>query len=567
MGRQMKIAIIDGYTDEPAGLGVPPYIDIYPRYIAGAIWSIEKSAEIHYITVDQLREQLLKYFKLLEKMDIVIFIAGVIVPGKYIGGKPIELDELKKWPLLLQKPIKILVGPAARFGFGIEGGKIAIRPKEFENFFDIVVRGDPELVIYNFLKMRKSLENINPYLIKKDYKLTSIFAKKGAKIVKQHPNYKKNLIVEIETYRGCPRWVSGGCSFCIEPSYGKVIFRKPKEIVEEIRELYRNGVKNFRLGRQADFFTYLAKNINIEEYPKPNPNAIEKLFSMIHYAAPRISTLHIDNVNPSTIYYHKEESIKIIKIILKYHTSGDVAAFGIESADPTVIKQNNIGIFPEQALEAIKIVNKYGSIRGPNGLPELLPGINFVLGLLGETRKTLEYNITFLKEILRNNLMIRRVNIREVLTLPSTRMWNIGAKIVEKNSKYYTSFKKWVREKFDNTMLKRIVPKLTILRDLYVEKYFENYSIARQAASYPLLVYVTEKIPLWKKIDVVVVDHKSRSIIAIPYPLNLNTASPISLKKIPGISKKQYAYILRHRPFKTFEEIKIDSNLKKYLTL
>ena len=146
-------------------------------------------------------------------------------------------------------------------------------------------------------------------------------------------------------------------------------------------------------------------------------------------------------------------------------------------------------------------------------------------------------------------------------------MWNIGAKIVEKNSKYYTSFKKWVREKFDNIMLKRIVPKLTILRDLYVEKYFENYSIARQAASYPLLVYVTEKIPLWKKIDVVVVDHKSRSIIAIPYPLNLNTASPISLKKIPGISKKQYAYILRHRPFKTFEETKIDNNLKKYLTL
>ncbi len=30
-----KITILDCYTDEPAGLGVPPYLGTYPRYLAG----------------------------------------------------------------------------------------------------------------------------------------------------------------------------------------------------------------------------------------------------------------------------------------------------------------------------------------------------------------------------------------------------------------------------------------------------------------------------------------------------------------------------------------------------
>ena len=29
------ILIVDCYTDEPAGLGVPPYLGVYPRYLYG----------------------------------------------------------------------------------------------------------------------------------------------------------------------------------------------------------------------------------------------------------------------------------------------------------------------------------------------------------------------------------------------------------------------------------------------------------------------------------------------------------------------------------------------------
>ena len=49
----MIITIIDCYTDEPAGLGVPPYIGTYPRYIYGSI--IESGNSGYYITIDDLR--------------------------------------------------------------------------------------------------------------------------------------------------------------------------------------------------------------------------------------------------------------------------------------------------------------------------------------------------------------------------------------------------------------------------------------------------------------------------------------------------------------------------------
>ena len=46
----MSYTILDCYTDEPAGLGVPPYLGTYPRYIAGYL-----DEAIKYLTIDDLR--------------------------------------------------------------------------------------------------------------------------------------------------------------------------------------------------------------------------------------------------------------------------------------------------------------------------------------------------------------------------------------------------------------------------------------------------------------------------------------------------------------------------------
>jgi len=176
-----RVLILDGYTDEPAGLGVPPYIDVYPRYIAGAIWSIDKSICIKYITVDEARKDVHNFLRTAQEYDLIIVVAGVTVPGKYLGGTPIKLEELEQWFKIISKPIKILVGPAAKFGIGIEGGKVAELPNRVKENFDTIVKGDPELYVYELLKY--GIERANPYIIRENYKLTNRFAIIGAKIV------------------------------------------------------------------------------------------------------------------------------------------------------------------------------------------------------------------------------------------------------------------------------------------------------------------------------------------------------------------------------------------------
>ncbi|HIP63552.1 MAG TPA: radical SAM protein, partial [Archaeoglobus profundus] len=101
----MKIAILDGYVDEPSCLGVPPYLAPYPRYIYGMLK--ELGFNTLYITIDQFRKNP-ELERKLENFDLVIIIAGIAVPGKYLGGNPLSLKELK---FILKRPRKILVGP------------------------------------------------------------------------------------------------------------------------------------------------------------------------------------------------------------------------------------------------------------------------------------------------------------------------------------------------------------------------------------------------------------------------------------------------------------------------
>ncbi len=505
----MRVVILDGYTDEPAGLGVPPYIDVYARYIAGAVWAADPRATVYYYTIDEARRNFSVFIKRAVESDFLIVIAGVVVPGRYLGGRPLTLEELLRLPRIITGPRKVLVGPAARFGFW-ESGKRVVSAREIAGLYDVVVRGDAELVVYEI--MRRGVESVNPFRVRRNYELTSKFAVLGARIVLQHPNHGLNLIAEIETFRGCARWVSGGCSFCIEPRYGRVQMRPVESIVDEVRALYALGVRGFRLGRQSDILVYGSREVNYKEFPSPNPEALNELFMRIRGAAPSVRVLHVDNANPMTIALHAEAAEMALRAILRWHTPGDVLAFGVESVDPVVIRENNLGVEPEAVLEAVRIANRVGSKRGWNGFPELLPGLNFVLGLLGETRDTLRRNKEFLERILREKLLVRRVNIREVAVLEGTRLSSIK-KWSSPARRNYRGFKLWVRRSFDTVMMRRLFPKGLVLRRLYVEGYSEDGRLyARPPASYPVTVFLEEKAPLWSVVDVEVTGYGARSL-------------------------------------------------------
>jgi len=550
----LKVSILDGYVDEPTCLGVPPYISPYPRYIAGAVWNFNSHAQIFYVTIDQIRNDN-SLLNVLSKSDVIIVIAGMSVPGRYLSGFPVSPNEINSILINIKKPVKLLCGPAARYGFGMSGGKKTRVAETVSDVFDFIVRGDGEIVLSDLLENKFDFNNVDSSKCREKASVIRGLALKGSNIVSQHPFFPDYLIAEIETYRGCPRSIVGGCSFCSEPSKGLPDFRLIDDIVSEIQNLYNNGVRHFRLGNQPCIFSYMAKDAGKKEFPMPNPDALESLFRKIRMVAPDLKTLHIDNANPGILARYPEECKRIAKTIVRYHTSGDVAALGVESADPVVIKKNNLKASADEVFSAIKILNDVGSKRGNNGMPELLPGLNFVFGLEGESKHTFQLDFDFLKKILDENLLLRRINLRQVIPIPGTRMFRTGTKIVLKHKREFQRFKRQVREIIEQPMLKRILPMGTVLKNVFTEVQKGKVTFGRQIGSYPLLVGIPGVLPLHDFLNVNIIDYGYRSITGIPFPLDINSASRETIEAIPGIGKKRAMRILESRPFKDGKQL------------
>ncbi|MGY5865051.1 MAG: radical SAM protein [Candidatus Thorarchaeota archaeon] len=537
-----RVALVDGYVDEPTCLGVPPYVSIYPRYISGSIWTKSPQTEILYNTIDQVRESFRRAQQLWTKTDLIILIAGMIVPGKYVGGTPISVREAKELfsvPELEDIP-KVLVGPWARFGCGLQGGKLALSSEVLTPPFDHIIRGDPELVIAEALESGNDFESIDLDLTRKGVEEIEDFVKRGVSIVNQHPGFSnRHIICEIESYRGCPRFLTGGCSFCVEPSYGPPQQRTPDAIAGEIQVLYEQGIRAFRIGHQADLFTYGSKEMSEVEFPTPNPDAIEELFSKIRNSAPDLDVLHIDNVNPGTVARHPQESRQVAKSIMKYHTPGDVAAFGVESTDPEVIRRNNLKANVDEVIEAVRILNEVGGTREPWGLPHLLPGINLLYGLPGESKKTLDYNMDFLKQILEEGLIVRRINVRQVIGLPGTGMKQDSGKRIKRNQ--FFKHREEIRDTIDIEMIQRVAPLGTVIKSVFVDGMTGNSYLLRPLGTYPLLCHMPAGTDEGAPRDVFVVDHGPRSLTVLPYPFYVRQASLTQWKSLPGIGAKRAA--------------------------
>ncbi len=507
-----RAVILDGYVDEPTCLGVPPYISPYPRYVAGALLSHDKNIDVVYYTIDEARESRKDFLSVCSRSDLVIMIGGTVVPGKYLSGKPATIKDFIFFSSLIEEPLKVIGGPVARFGAVSEGGKASLEISKYKGFFDFIVSGDLEAFIKDLLDEGPEKAETSLYLKRTDLGDIPIT---GSTIVKQHPFYPY-VICEIETYRGCPRYIVGGCSFCTTPFYGKPDFRDQKEICREVKALYENNIKFFRLGCQADLLTFKGFNIGEAEFPKPNVEALKKLYVGVRRVAPKLEVLHMDNANPGTIANWPLESREILKIIVEMGTPGDVAALGVESSDERVIRENNLKTSPEESFFAIKLINEVGSRRGWNGLPRLLPGINFVHGLKGETKETFIKNFEFLKRILENGLLVRRINIRQVMVFKGTPMYRFGLKNVFKHKKVFWKWRKRIREEIDLPMLRKVLPKGTILRRVFTEKKGDGYTFGRQLGTYPLIVKIKGNLKLREFVDVRVQTHSYRSIKGVP---------------------------------------------------
>jgi radical SAM superfamily enzyme with C-terminal helix-hairpin-helix motif len=187
----------------------------------------------------------------------------------------------------------------------------------------------------------------------------------------------------------------------------------------------------------------------------------------------------------------------------------------VESFDPDVVIANNLNCAYDMAFDAIATLNRIGGVRGANGCHALLPGINILLGLLGETPETLEKNFAALKRILDEGWLIRRINIRQVVPFPGTVLCEkLGGKPLRANRRYYSEWIDKVRREIDVPMLQRLFPVGTILRDLCSEVHNGNTTFMRQIGSYPILVAVRERLPLNEFFNVRIVGYMRRSLLA-----------------------------------------------------
>ncbi|MCG7844115.1 MAG: radical SAM protein [Methanomassiliicoccales archaeon] len=514
-----EVLILDGYIDEPGSLGVPPYVHPLARAVFGAIR--DAGGNPHYFTVDHWRSG-----RAFPRTDMMVVLSGMSVPGRYLRGMPASRREL----------LQLIDGYP---GETVLGGPAALDPGLKDRFhhahyldaasavFDLLDKG--------MAKDRwREMEEWNRWMML------------GADCVLSHPDHPQPLIAEMETYRGCIRFVNGGCSFCVEPLKGRPVCREPEAIVAEARALRERGVVNFRLGAQTCIISYKAE-LDGTDCPRPNPDALERLLSGISALEPNI--LHVDNANPAVMARHPQETELILRSLVRHCTPGNVLALGMETADPDVVRMNNLTAEPEEVLWSVRTINRLGRERGSNGLPYLLPGINVLVGLEGEVPKTLELNLRFLKGILDEGLLLRRINIRQVIPVRREFPQTVSHSA-------FLKFKGKVRNDIDRPMLERLVPIGTVLRDVYTEMKSGKVTFGRQIGSYPLLVGIAHPVELDRFVDVAVVGHGFRSISAVAFPLNVNTCHITALESLPGLGRKRAIRLFRARPMKGEEDLR-----------
>lgn len=569
----MRVGILDGYVDEPANFGVPPYIAPQPRYVYGAVRAA--GADAVYVTIDQYRKDAEARARLRACGAIVLY-ASALVPGKYLRGRPVDFDEA----LLLAKknPKKVLLGGGcAVYGFSQGGGlaprsrnvlkpyllglstldtdaylwdylhgRFSAREAREQSFEEYGVAPPPSAFVESGgrLLLRKTDAQGEPLQRRRTLEEWERFARAGVESVREHPDFPHPLIAELETYTGCVRYVNGGCRFCLEPREGKPLFREEADIVEEVRLLHGLGVRNFRLGGQTCFFCYKTQNLGEGDRPRPNPEAVERLLSRIRQAAPDLRVLHIDNANPAILATWPEESRKIARSIVRHCTPGNVAAFGLESVDPRVGVANNLNATPAEVAAAVRLLNEEGGARGANGMPHVLPGLNFIAGLAGEAADTNDQNFAFLQSLYDEGLQLRRLNLRQLLPITG------GLKAVDpKTHRRFLEFKRRVRGEIDTPMLKRMLPVGTLLRDVWLEARDGNVTFGRQIGSYPLLVGIPYRLPLEAFADVVITDYGQRSVTGFHSPFPVNTATEKMFEVLPGIGRARAGRAVAGQPY------------------
>lgn len=496
--------ILDCYTVEPSGLGVPPYLSTYVRDAWSALSAALPQADVRYLTIDDVRWWLngcrayqepplsdpLTYsmstnrdnaLKLLHDADTVVVVAGDAVPSVHLHAHNGSVEEIAR-ALACTRGRRALLGPLA--------GYAAQDPSAYAGLFDAlhthtvtstdVVVGSRGAAPYDRLRADRA---------------------SYAGLIEQ---LGWTPVAEIELYRGCTR--RRFCSFCNEPvKSAAVIFRDMDDVLDEVQWLYSAGVRNFRLGQQTCFFSTWNRDAD----------RIERLLAGIREACPDLAVLHIDNADPLAVA--SRVGARIAGLVARYCTEGNCAPMGMESFDPVIIEANALTCTPEVLRRAIDNVNAVGVERGPDGLPRLLPGINLIYGLPGETHRTHFANLRALDELLEAGVMCHRTNVRQARVYPGTPLAGMDSNLdPPPSAEHFPTWKADIDAIWDQPMKQRVYPTGLRLRGLHAFFVTGRGTWFRRLGSYPIQVVERDAVvPRYTPADLTVTEHAPRFIYGV----------------------------------------------------
>lgn len=472
--------ILDCYTDEPSGLGAPPYLSVHSRYISGTLLMLGR--EHFYLTIDDIRiskgeshsinntpalnkriinatNNCCDTDKILKDAANIYVVYGCFVKYNYVSCEPPSMDELES-VLAKYKEKAVLF-----YCLGTQNIPNSLSQYLLSKFKKVYYGNT-----YNYF-----IDFEHPFA-SNYYDLAKI-AFLSAKILTQ---IKRPIVIELESMSGCNH--KPGCVFCIESKRNNpLLFRSETDILQEVIALYSYGAKYFRIGRQPNFYAYGLKR------------DIAGLLSSIRSACPKLKMLHIDNVNPMDVV--KDKDALITKAIVKYCTSGNIAPFGIESFDENVRNCCNLNGSIDDILNATQILNSFGGNR-TGELPQFLPGYNLIYGLDGQNENTLQKNLTYLSMILNNKLLVRRTFVRRLESPFGVSFQNEVSS--EKEYQYWCS---QIEQSFSMPMLKKMYPIDMLLRNVRVEMVSEAGSILRMFGTCAERILIPNK---FLKLDTIV---------------------------------------------------------------
>lgn len=322
------------------------------------------------------------------------------------------IEEAHEIANLCNKDIKVVIG-------GIHASSM---PKEtLEKFkrFDYLIFGEGE---FSFLELveNEKVENIKGLCYKKDGKVICNEPRELNKKLDDLPLPARELL-PMEKYfsagsrykpndyilssRGCPY----GCVFCADHLvHGKMFrYRSPENMIKEVEELVKKGVKDFDF--VDDNFTFLYKRVD----DFCDMMIKKKLNKKIKWRCS--NGIRVDKVD--------------LKLLKKMKKAGCyMVSLGIESGNQEILKKMKKNIKLEQVRQAVKWCNQAGiETRGL-----------FMFGNLGENKETMRDTIDFAK-----SLDLDTATFHITIPFPNTDYWKIimdEGEIYPKNYRDYIAY-------------------------------------------------------------------------------------------------------------------------------